>query len=293
MKIVEKEYDTMKAELEQYTKRSTELESEVNILKSVIDTKNELLAKQVKAIGDDYSHISQKEREQEMEEYNQKIQMLEEQISVLKKENQELSGELIIRRDKTENYEKKLELLQRECESLRKEAETSVMNKTTVTSLAGNTVLETDLSTMSRPANDIGGILMRAHAKIRQMSDCMKKLLEGQAMETPKYNPLLTKYQKISELLGEAERDLALCRGQSPTASIVGHNAEQMKPAVGTIAANEKNKENLPSRINTTEMALEVNTKKMGYRNVCTRQSSVLMRPASAMMNHKGIVVYL
>lgn len=295
MKTIEKEYDSMKIEIEELRKKEAELRNEVSVFKSVIETKDEMLA--------EYSKMGDKEIIKKKEdEFTKRIEELEKQISGLKKENQEINGELIIKKEQAESIEKKYADLQREYETNKKplnEGDFNTISKGTMSIMGGNT-MESDLL-MNKPTNDIGNVIMRAHAKIRQMSDCVKKLLEGQMSDTPKFAIVLSKYQKLTEILLEADRELGPCKTPTPSMRHQRQSVQlcdlpmQMISATVGMNSDKENKVDVNSKLyklNDCEISLG-DAKKTGNQNAFMRRASALMRPSSAMTNHKGNFLFL
>ncbi len=293
MKTIEKEYDELKTEVEALRIKNSELANEVTVFKSVIETKDELLAKYSAEAAQAQNDPDALKKDQEAVA---KIAELEQCVSTLKKENDELSGELIVKREQAgfaEDLKKKIEALERENEALKKDSNTTAtLDKRghTMCLIGGGTITESELG-FTKHVNDTGSILIRAHAKIKQMSDCVKKLLEGKAMENPKYASALSRYQKVSEVLLEAEHDLS---SFSAAAKSVLHPIADLTSQTTFVG----DKENLPSELNSAATSQSVDEplliaggckKSSGNQSAFLRRASALMRPASALTNHRII----
>ncbi len=290
MKSIEKEYEFLKKNAEESNDKIEDMAKELGVLKAVIETKDELLAKYEQ--GKDLSAIEQA--------LNEKIAALEAQVRGLRKENEELSGELIIKRDRIET----LEVVEKECARLKSEnAELQESNRKLGIELESEkvarlqerakrerqdaakldvpgTATEGDLSQLLQPESCGGGetqVLARAHLKVKQMNECIRKLLENRADSDPRCGRVLARYQRVCEELGLAEGELAAIGRPIHDMTVVG-------------------KENFPGEVNcssvrqSTEKLLPLSAQ-LSQRKAAesfSRRASTISRPSSA-IGHKGM----
>ena len=351
--MVEKEFETMRKENEEAKKQLCEFEKENEVLKAVIEAKDETIAQ--------FSEVNITGGEtREMREQREK---LEQEVRELRKENEELSGELIIKREKAEaqdTLEKQVNELQKDNDALRelidavstekeatrkdlrecqdklklelernlrledmckKSGNDTMENSGLISSrpgqntisLVGSTVetivpdasqfmLQPDVSsraltsrgpsrsvcTLSRE-NDVPQVLMKAHLKMKQMNDCIRKLLEGKAMEDDRYQRILAKYQKSCDELSSVEQELVLLK--KPMNGSKANLREINEPGSQTIILN---KENIAAEMNSAvnhsidERTVTGMQRKAGKCELFVKRASALVRPSSV-LGHKGM----
>ncbi len=317
VRSIEKEYEFLKKDDEEARQQLADLRKELSVLKAVIDTKDELLAKYTQ--GRDLSSVEQA--------LNERIEKLESQVQGLRKENEELSGELIIKRDRLEAQEvteRELERVSGENAQMqdrvrRLEAElesekaarlqerekrekleaadcvpdlsqflptnntSTVSSRTSSVRCPSKSMCNDHLLGIHDPS-DATQTIVSAYLKMRQMADCIRRLLDQKSVDDPRYETVQTLFTRWCYDLAAAEGDLVALKRLVPAPST----------AMNSIAVG---KENLASELNlcadvnrsVDEQREKAGLVPLGTHEAFVRRASALLRPSSA-IGHKGNV---
>ena len=195
MKIIEEKYEEMVREVENSQQTIFKLQNEINSLMVIIGSKEELLTKLIKT--DNESDTTN------FKIVDKKIYELEQEMINTKKQEQKLKQQLIANQNTIKELEEKVKVLKEENSKLKEETNDS----------------------------DILNTILNLHTKAKQIISNIRKFLKIKSNENHKYKFPLNSYNKINELILEADRNLISIKISKSVASLksTSEGKENMK----------------------------------------------------------------